>query len=597
MRIIEKENTEIYKRLVQKNDEAVQLGLSRQVMDPESRYYGGTVDPATGIAWVNHTTGTPTEMCNWGAALANSDSSYYRNEKLLERLTLASEFVLRSQHEDGSISPGWTNYHSPPDTAFVIVGYYQLYELLQRENWAPLTPVLDNMKLFLKRTLPAMLTGGCHTPNHRWVLCAALGCLYRLFGGEETVRRAEQWLAEGMDITPDGEWTERSNGIYSAVSDIMLIYAAKLLNRRELLEPVRLNLRMMVYLVHPSGEVVTDYSGRQDLGRFHDLSPYYLPYAILALEDQDPLFVGMAKLAGETLEGPGVASVHVLVRMLLEPELRGPFEAGEEAVPASYEKVLNGEFLRAGYLNGMEEVGHYGRISHSRLHTDFGAPVARIRDGNTSVTLMTETPSFFALRHGETRLLAVQASSYFYPGYVPMQKMERLDSGGYRLSGEQRKGYYGPVELLPPKVEASAALGSGSEVSPWYLLPHHNRELTHEQTFRVQTELIPLEDGWDLNVKADEPVDVMTQLSFVFGSEGEIVSGELREVGRDRWLWSGGTLRFECGEDWIELTGAELAHLSPTVREANLPDGCKVVLLNLMTPFDKTVKIRLSPRA
>lgn len=80
------------------------------------------------------------------------------------------------------------------------------------------------------------------------------------------MQRAEQWLAEGMDITPDGEWTERSNGIYSAVSDIMLIHAARLLNRPELLDPVRLNLRMMVYLVHPTGEVVTDYSGRQDLG-------------------------------------------------------------------------------------------------------------------------------------------------------------------------------------------------------------------------------------------------------------------------------------------------------------------------------------------
>ena len=52
----------------------------------------------------------------------------------------------------------------------------------------------------------------------------------------------------------DGEWTERSNGIYNVVSDVMLIHAARLLKRPELLVPVRANLKMMTYLVHPDGK-------------------------------------------------------------------------------------------------------------------------------------------------------------------------------------------------------------------------------------------------------------------------------------------------------------------------------------------------------
>lgn len=577
----------MYKQLVDSNDRAVEAGISRQVLDPKNRYYGGTIDPGTGVAWVNHTTGTPTDMCYWGAALINPDSVYYRDGHLLERLLLATEFVLRAQHEDGSISPGWTNYHSPPDTAFVIVGYAQLYQLLERQAWEPLVPVLNNMRLFLERTIPVMLTGGCHTPNHRWVLCAALGFLHELFGLEEAVKRADQWLAEGMDITPDGEWTERSNGIYSAVSDIMLIHAARLLNRPELLDPVRLNLRMMVYLVHPTGEVVTDYSGRQDLGNYHDLSPYYLPYAILARSDQDALFAGMAEWAEQALMDPGVCSVNVLVRMLLEPELQQPFEAAAP-LPVKYEKLLNGDFLRHSYLQNMETAGHHGRIYHSRLHTDFGAPVARIRDEDTSVTLITETPSFFALRHGAVRLLAVQLASYFYPGYIPMQEMSKLPDG-YRLTGEQKKGYYGPVEgaLLPQT--------SGSVVSPWYLLPHQSRPLTHEQTFRVEVEAQRNDMGWTLRLQGGEPGEVMTQLSFIFGKEGSFISGELQAVGEDSYLWSGGNLRYKCGEDWIELTGGEVGHLAVTVREAKLQNDCKVVLVNFMTPFDKTITITLSP--
>lgn len=89
----------------------------------------------------------------------------------------------------------------------------------------------------------------------------------------------------------------------------------------------------------------------------------------------------------------GVCSVNVLVRMLLEPELQQPFE-DSAALPVKYEKILNGDFPRHGYLQDMEKSYHQGRIYHSRLHTDFGAPVARYRDGNTSVTLITETPSF-----------------------------------------------------------------------------------------------------------------------------------------------------------------------------------------------------------
>ncbi|WP_339223138.1 hypothetical protein [Paenibacillus sp. FSL H8-0332] len=589
----------MYKQLVDSNDRAVEQGIPRQVLDQTNLYYGGTLDSHTGIAWVNHTTGTPTDMCYWGAALVNPDSKYYRDEELLERLKLATEFVLRFQHQDGSISPGWTNYHSPPDTAFVVVGYAQLYQLLAKQEWPPLQPVLDNMLLFLEQSLPVMLTGGVHTPNHRWVMCAALGFLYELFGREEARQRADEWLAEGMDITPDGEWTERSNGIYSAVSDIMLIHAARLLDKPELLDPVRRNLHMMVYLVHPSGEVVTDYSGRQDLGVLHDLSPYYLPYAILARSDKDAVLAGKAEWAGRSLSNPGVCSVNALVRMLLEPELQHPPEATAE-LPVQYEQILNGDFLRDGYLQKMESAGHQGKIYHSRLHTDFGAPVARLRDGATSVTLITETPSFFAMRHGSVRLLAVQLNTSFYPGFVPMQEMTRLPEG-YLLKGVQKKGYYGPVEgaLLPPEV--------GTAVSPWYLLPHQSRPLTHEQTLSVETVVHRTETGWTIRLHCAEPAQVLAQLSFKFGWEGNFTSGELETldedntsgelqmVDEDNFLWRDGQIRYTYGGDWIDLTGGEMAHLGRTAPEPGPPKSYKTVQVNLVTPFDKTFTLTLSP--
>lgn len=194
----------MYKQLVASNDRAAVEGLSRQVLDPTSRYYGGTIDPGTGVAWVNHTTGTPTDMCYWGAALVNPDSAFYRDELLLARLLLATEFVLRAQHEDGSISPGWTNYHSPPDTAFVIVGYAQLYQLLASQDWAPLQQVLDNMLLFLKRTIPVMLTGAVTRRTtvgycvQHWDFCMNCSDWRRLSNGRNSGWR-KGWILHLME--------------------------------------------------------------------------------------------------------------------------------------------------------------------------------------------------------------------------------------------------------------------------------------------------------------------------------------------------------------------------------------------------------------
>ncbi|OMF51265.1 hypothetical protein [Paenibacillus peoriae] len=577
----------MYSKIVAINDAWVKPGMDHQVLDADSRYYGGVTDDENGIAWPNHSVGTPAAMAIWAAALVNPDSVYYRKEDVLIRLELAAQYMLRVQHEDGSISPGWTNFHSPPDTAFVVVGYAQVYQLLVGDDWLELRRVIDAIRLFLDRTIPVMLTGGCHTPNHRWVLCAALGFLHELFDLPETLVRAEAWLAEGLDGTPDGEWTERSNGIYNAVSDIMLIHAARLLKLPELLESVRRNLRMMVYLVHPDGEVVTEYSGRQDFGVVMNLSSYLLPYAMLATEDEDAIFEAMAVAAIQVMDHPGGAPINAAVRFLLDPRLQTR-KVSPATLPVTYNQLLNGDFPRADYLSRMDEAGHHQQIYHSRLHTDFGAPVVRFRQEDTSATLMTEASSFLSLRHGDARLLAVQAASYFSPGFVPMQKLTAHEHG-WTLSGTQVKGYYGPVATLdlPPTAQ--------EEVSPWYLLPHHKRPLTHEQKHEIRVDVDRQGDVWTLRFRSEGPVDCMTQISFIFGREGRFTCGEYRLINETVQCWTGGMARYESGNAWFELMGTTVEHMAKSVRGATLPMNFHTLLVNWMAPFDQTIRIRMSP--
>jgi len=582
---------DVYEKLVALNDEWAQEGMERQVLDAGSRFYGGVADPANGLAWPSHG-GTPMVMAVWASALACADSRYYRDPALLLRLELGADFMLRFQHEDGTISPPWTNMHSPPDTGFVVGGLAQVYELLAADGWEPLARAAGLIRLFLERTIPALLTGGCHTPNHRWVLTAALGFLYKLTGVPELKARAEQWLAEGIDCTEDGEWTERSNGIYNAVSDIVLYYAAELFDRPELLEPVRRNLRMMAYLIHPNGDVVTDYSGRQDYGGVFDLSPYFLVSKLMAERDGEPLFAAIAELAAASLRHPGGLPNQPMLGLLRYPQLRDS-RVTPCALPDRYRVVLNEGFDRETHLAGMEAAGHGGRIYHSRLHPDFGAPVARHRSGATSATVITESPSLFALRHGAARLLAVQVASAFEPGFVKMQRLERIEGGGgYRLSATERKGYYGPV------AERDLPESAAGPVSPWYSLPHQKRALTHEQRHEVEAVLTERADGWDVRIRCSQPELLLTQVSFVFGTEGELAGEGLEPAAEGVWFWKGDAARMAVGGVWIELDGGGAHdHRAIALNGVSYSTKGRTLLVNLLTPYDRTFRITLSGAA
>ncbi|MDQ1909646.1 hypothetical protein RAC89_03885 [Paenibacillus sp. GD4] len=575
----------VYRKLVKMNDDHVRTALANQVTDPGSRYFGGVISEATGVPSPTHG-GTAGYMAGMASALVCPDSEFYHDTAVAARLEWAADYMLNKQHSDGTISLGSTNYHSPPDTGFVITGFGQLYRLLESQPWQELRGVEGKIKLFLGRAIPAMLTGGCHTPNHRWVLTSALAWLYDIFRLEALVERADEWLAEGLDCTEDGEWTERSHGIYNTVNDIMLYHTARLLKREELLDPVRRNLEMMTYLVHPNGDVVTEYSERQDVGQRADLSEYFLVYRLMAAHDRNPLFAAMSDLAADHLSRLGPVNNHALLGYLLFPQTKlTGLERAE--LPTSYTKVINEHHPVAEDLLKRRSVGHHDKIQHSAMHLAFGSPVVRHREGDTSTTIVTRAPSFFSIRHGEVSLLGTQMYTSFTPGLVEMEQFQRADHG-YRMWTEMEKGYHGPVPkvLLP---ESAAG-----RISPWYLLPHHKRPVTHLQKHRLQVEVTRQQDSWQLHILGDDLPDVFTQVAFSFGLNGMLRGDGLQELEKDAWFWSEGSIRLEAGGDWMELTGGAHEHRIKVLRVNPVRPGIRTVLVNLITPFDHTFTLRLS---
>jgi len=573
-----------FQKLVSLNDVEVKYALEHQTVDG-GRNDGGIIDQYSGLVNASHG-GTAAYMASMTAALYTKESVYYRNAQVYSALEKAAQFMLRRQHEDGTISLGSTNFNSPPDTAFVVNGMAQIYSLLSDGTWEQAVQLAILVRTFLQRAMPAMLTGGGHTPNHRWVLTAALSNLYRIFGDGRLRTRAEEWLAEGLDCTEDGEWTERSNGIYNAVTNIMFIYSSIGFNKPELLEPVRKNLEMMAYLVFEDGEVVTDYSGRQDWGARHNLSEYFLCYQWMAEHDRNPLFAAMYDLAAATITHLGPVNNHALLGSICYP-CPNVEHLPRIPLPDNFKKVLNINYPMNDQLQLMEGVGHHGIIHHSSMHNSFGAPVIRYKEGERSALLMSGTASFFSLRNGAAKLLAVSLATTFSPGIVPMENMTETKEG-CRFSTTQEKGYYGPIpaQQLPASAQAP--------ISPWYLLPHQHRPYTHVQQHTINTEIVKGDDEWLLRIQSDERQDVVTQLTLLFPRDMQLSGNGLEKAGEGIMLWSSGELLGRSGGYRLLLSGGAKQHNIIHMRNALGQGDAQKVIVNLVTPFEYELKIALS---
>ncbi|MCB0127395.1 MAG: hypothetical protein KDE58_34265, partial [Caldilineaceae bacterium] len=141
-----------------------------QITDPAHADYGAIYHSAWGVA-DPRTTGKFLVLCSYlalGAALPDT--------QLLEQANLAADYLLRARRPSGLIDLISVNIDSAPDTGFAVQELCTVLELARKRTvdhpaWAPL---LDKIGTFVREAVPAMLTGGFHTPNHRWVMVSAL---------------------------------------------------------------------------------------------------------------------------------------------------------------------------------------------------------------------------------------------------------------------------------------------------------------------------------------------------------------------------------------------------------------------------------------
>ncbi|MCF0063591.1 twin-arginine translocation signal domain-containing protein [Dyadobacter chenwenxiniae] len=527
--------------LVKQNDIGVEAIKKLQIKETANPAYGGLMDA---FEVVNpHTTSA---LIQAGAnAISSPGSRFFRSNELLADMNLATLYLVKTQHEDGTIDLLSTNFHSTPDTGFLVKRLVTAYTLIQKSETSGGDKMLTNLKTFLIRGGNALSVGGIHTPNHRWVVCAALAKLNSLWPDPKYVARAEQWLGEHIDIDQDGQYNEKSTFIYSSLTDRLLITIASGFNKPELLDSVRKNLDMTMFYVHPNGEIVTDASGRQDKALVGTLENYYYPYRYLALKDQNGAYAAMCQMIEKTagLKIGGFLDYYLSDQTLWK-ELPAP-----KPLPVNYVKT----FPNSGLV--------------------------RIRRGNWDSTLIANNPSWLTFMKGNAVLQGVRlASSFFGKGQF---QSEKLDEKG--KTWELAQTLDGPYFQPYPKDFIS-------KDGDWEKMPRLFRPVSEVQNLETRILISETENGMQIDIQTIGTERVPLAVELIFRPGGTFTGLTRIENTKDSWLLKEGTGSYSFNGDTISFGPGIGLHKNIALRGALPPVEAPTVFLTGFTPFKHTIR-------
>jgi hypothetical protein len=528
--------------MIHRNDQVVKSIRKRRVNDQQDPLFGAVLD-GVDMATPHAVTGfIKTGICS----LASPESEWYGHETLLEELIGSAAFLLKLQHEDGTIDLVITNFHSTPDTGFLVKYLCPVYGLLQNSGIKGKEPLLEHLHKFLQKAGEALLVGGIHTPNHRWVVCAALAGLHMLWPKQEYVDRANDWLAEGIDMDEDGQYEEKSSYIYSSLSDRVLIHTARGFNKPELLDYVRKNLEMTLFYLHPNGEVVTEASGRQDQAIIGTLENYYYPYRYLAIKDKNERFASACRL----IESTAMAKTTGFLQYFLEDLFL-------------WEKLPEPGLLPIDYFKDFRNSG-----------------LVRIRRGDYDASILPKNAAFFTFHKMNTVLQGVRlASAFFGKGQFVADTYEVIE-GKTIMESHLEGPYYQPF----PRDEIT---GDGV----WEKMPKTERKQSEIQKLHSKIIVTEIPQGFELDISMEGTDHVPLVIELIFrpgGTFGGLVAHEeldqvffLKE-GMGKYQFKGESIVFgpaQYAHKWVDIRGALPRMEAPTV------------YLTAFTPFHTKIRI------
>lgn len=473
------------------------------------------------------------------ASYCAQGSAYYHNPVIISKLELLIQFLSDSQAEDGTVNVG--NLESPPDTAFVIEILCPAASLLHKEKSKEVDAVTQQLKQIILKAGEGLVVGGIHTPNHRWVVSAALSQINALYPNKKYNDRINDWLGEGVYMDEDGHYPERS-GIYSNVENTAFITIARLTNKPELYKPVRKNLSMYLYYIEPNGDLVTNDSRRQDqyLSAAKPVTIFYLQYRYMAIRDNNAQFAAITKFI-EALPG---FEKDILSRSLfyfLENETLQQQLPTASSLPGSYEKLFT--------------------TSH----------LLRIKENNTTATLFggvdwpfivasgrSNSPDFFSYRKGEAILKYLRLStSFFSTGYFYSEGLKK-EGNKYILHKKLEVPYYQPLPKDKRNSKGDYKLSPSVDDRFWNKMDFKNRPVSNVKTLDTTITLTHHNGTVELEFEINGFKEVPVTIELCFAAGGKLTA--VTKADNDNSFLEQGTGEYSFGNDTIQFGPGNTAH-------------------------------------
>ncbi|NSW90705.1 MAG: hypothetical protein HPY74_08540 [Firmicutes bacterium] len=457
--------------------------LANLVSDKNSFDYGGFINYIDNMVHPGSATGSLLTLI---PLYLNKDSRFYREERLYNTIITVLDYIKRVQRPDGTFDLLTTNFYSSPDAGFITQSLANAYKLAEKYNFNERSErIRSELYGIIKKCGYGMVGGGFHTPNHRWVIAAALMMAYNITGEKPFEEMAKRYLNEGIDCDEYGEYTERSTGIYNAINDNALIILSEEMKREDLLEHVKRNLDMMFTYIEPDGSIFTQNSTRQDKGEgstaqvFYP-TPYYHLYLYMAYKFKDGKYAAMADYIFKNSIKWSKGVPNVLYLYMLKEELK-EFEIEKLPIPENYHKYY-------------EKSG-----------------IVRVRKGSTSYTILKDSSNFLFFQKGSLKCYMKMCASFFAKAQFKAQEILKT-SDGYKLSFKTQGYYRMPFEEAPP-------------TSDWRKMDHNKRQLVNILDLVFNVYIAEDENGLNIHVVTDGCDRVPVKLELCFSSYS-MVQGE-----------------------------------------------------------------------
>lgn len=463
------------------------------------------------------------------------DSKYFHDEALIAPIEALLAQVEEEQSDDGTFRSGG-NLHSPPDTAFLIEDMSVMVGGLRNDRHPRSPAIVARLLAMMRKAGPALVTGGIHTPNHRWELSAALAKIDQVDPNPAYRARIDQWLAEGVDIDADGFYSERSSIYASEVSNPSLLVLAHLPGLAGLRDLVRRNLDTTIALAEPvGGEVETVQARRQDQDqRRQTLHGYYLQYRELALRDGDSRFAGVARWI-ERSDSRRLADT--LADFINEPDLARPLPVEIQPfgdVQRSF-KTVGLVRERRGPITASLYAGSdwYADGKPSTFFNTIGSGLAtnptlmRLWKGGLVVDAIRLIPDFFSMGH-------------FRPSQITLEP-----DGAARLGGDLVAPYYQPMPAEKRRPDGAYPLSPSVDGRFNSALDFSHRPASFHR-LGIQVLVRPEPDGYRLlfETSGEEAVDITLELTL---RDGGVLEGA-RELGDGGFLLADGQASYRLGD-------------------------------------------------